>query len=288
MGVLLFCSKNNRDYWEQYPRRCYRFRAGTEKPGKKFIDRVESKVPGTKRVIQHPLWWVLDNPEPDLESVHQQMRELEPNVYRRLFQKSRKYGSSPRRTLRTPFQIGNIGRISNLDALAGLLLLLRETELSNQDDYHLECQEQILELLERLSSFSPYNAIAEPLSELIIERFLKPDPESKNAPPAKPADIQRKAFENALTIKAAMQQGYISDSPQDQLDFLYRLQLERSRYKPPDLQFDLFPIRLCSYTSEPFRSKQHRQANSNGRVVQVRQYTQVRALDGFAHCAGHT
>ncbi|WKD51045.1 hypothetical protein [Microbulbifer spongiae] len=281
-------SKSNRDYWEQYPRRCYRFRAGTEKPGKKFIDRVESKVPGTKRVIQHPLWWVLDNPEPNLESVHQQMRELEPNVYRRLFQKSPKHGPSPRRTLRTPFQIGNIGRISNLDALAGLLLLLRETELSNQQGYNLECQEQILELLERLSSFSPYNAIAEPLSELIIERFLKPDPVSKNASPTKAADIQRKAFENALTIRAAMQQGYISSSPQDQLDFLYRLQLERSRYKPPDPQFDLFPIRLCSYTSEPCRSKQHRQVDSNSRAVQVRQYTQLRALDGFAHCTGHT
>ncbi len=216
------------------------------------------------------------------------MRQLEPNVYRRLFQKSRKHEPSPRRTLRTPFQIGNIGRINNLDALAGLLLLLRETELSNQHDYHQECQEQILELLERLSSFSPYNAIAEPLSELIIERFLNTSASSKKTSPADKPDIQRKAFEYALTIKAAMQQGYVSSNPEDQLDFLYRLQLERNRYKPPDPQFELFPIRLCSYTSEPCRANQHRQANSNSRAVQVRQYTQLRALDGFAHCAGHT
>lgn len=281
-------SANSRDYWEQYPRRCYRFRAGRETPGDKFIDRVERKVPGTKRVIQHPLWWVLDNPESDLESVHQQMRQLEPNVYRRLFQRSRKHGPSPRRKLRTPFQVGNIGRVKNLDALAGLLLLLRETELNNQHDYNLECQEQILELLERLSSFSPYSAISEPLSELIIERFLNTGPNSKQTAPADKTEIQRKAFENALTIRAAMQQGYISSNPQDQLDFLYRLQLERSRFKPPDPQFDLFPVRLCSYTSELFRSKQHRQTSSNSGAVQVRQYTHMRALDGFAHCAGHT
>lgn len=294
-------NRSDGEFWDKCSKRFHQYRQGKKTPGDDYRDHVESKLIGSKQIFDHPLWWILDNPQAEKDDIHDHMRMLCPPVYNRLFRCAKKHGPSARRTLRNFNQIRNIGAENNLDALAGLLMLLQEIELNQQYDYYGHCHYEIRDLLSRLAIMSPYHRIAERLGQLITERFklhnelieafqtTGDNTHSIGALiPENEWDIQREAFENVIVLNMAKRIGLVSDQLTDQLEYLFQWQLESpKRYQPPNPQLELFPLHLCSYTSEPFRSKQHKRTNSNSEPVQVRQYTHMRALDGFAHCAGH-
>ena len=297
-----FSDISNTEFWKSCSRRFHHFKAGTKTPGPKYIEYVNNKIPGTASIFGLQLWWILENPQASLRDIRSHMQNLEPLVYNRLFRKPKSSGPSPRRILRNLNQIRNIGRINTLDALAGLLMLQREIEITEQYDYYGECKYEIRDLLSRLAAFSPYSEIAESLDSLITERFIAiknplPDECRKGnnsdlcicyLSPDTYWDVHLEALENVLILWKARYQRHISRKPEALLDHLFFEQLKSSRrYQPPDPQQDLFPIRLCSCASRPCRSKQYIRSVPNRTPVQLDQNTHLRALDGFAHCAGH-
>lgn len=99
-----------------------------------FIDALNAEYKGTKRLLEHPLWIILSNPEASLEEVYQCMRLLHPNIQRHLFNFDEITGEPLRKKLRKPHDIYKITARGDLDALAHALLTIREMELLNRLD----------------------------------------------------------------------------------------------------------------------------------------------------------
>lgn len=224
---------------EQLSGKFYAYQKGRT-PTQRMI-REAAQVPGlegTETIFDLPLWQILSNPQASQAQLIQIMRSLDDTLYNRLFQQRKCHGPSARRTLRSCIQVFDIGRISTLDALTALLLLMRETEVNQQWDLYIDTKWEVNNLLARLATFEPFYFVAEELNNYIQQHFIRrnhplPDtlkipgsneyPICYRGPPASP-NVMFEAELNAITLSYAVSFQKVKPDKASQLDYLFLLQ----------------------------------------------------------------
>lgn len=116
------------DSISQYRNKWIRYEDGMHRPQSELLKLVEKKCPGSARDLDHPLWRVLDARDLKVLRGDQFLRTLGPGVQSAIFTPE---GDSPfAQSARMPVNhvvLNRLQRKANLDALACLIWLLRES-----------------------------------------------------------------------------------------------------------------------------------------------------------------
>ena len=187
--------KQYSDLWKQYSRRFYHYVKGVKTPSERFRKQVEKYARGTNAIFHHPLWKILQSPQAPQSDLNEWLKQLEPKVYNHLFKQSKKHGDSPRRAVRGYFYVGNIARKNSLDALAAILMLMREAELKQDFETYVTCKWEVTDLIVRLALYHPFYEVAEPIYDLVYKEFIK-----RNNPLPQANDDQDRSLQSILYI----------------------------------------------------------------------------------------
>lgn len=161
--------QKNQEFWKTTSRVFYKYASGkTIIEDKELIDTIEQELPGTKRILTHPLWFILLNPDCDLDSINKKMLLLSPNIRDQIFQTY-----SPIRKKHLDYlSFFHICMESDIDALACFLLIGREHEILDNLPVTREAKSFTFILFFRLSYFAPFNVVDDELYEIIYESFV--------------------------------------------------------------------------------------------------------------------
>ena len=286
------------DFWQDYSRRFKQYLKQLKTPSDEYIDLINKLLPKTKLIFQHPLWKILDAPNATQQEIDCWLTELEPNAYRRIFRSSKRSGKRDRRTIRGSEYISNISKENNLDALAALLLLMREAEINEDFVTCVDSKWEAQDLLCRLATFSPVREIAADLNDLIDERFIRkatpgiPPHQQKFIDQLLPKlDILREAELNGQSILHSLILGFLPfEDEEAQLHYLYKGHQFAKQSLIIDTasepQSDLFPKELISEASRVVRDFRNNRAVGISEADQFGRNMHVDALAIFARRAG--
>ncbi len=165
-------NEKNEFFWDAYSRRFYKYAKGTGIRDKRFINLVESHVPGTKQILLHPLWDILRHPEASLEDIFHYMNNLDFNLRKKLFTTDRLSKALVRKKLQNLSQVYYVAVENNLDALACLLMFIREAEINKQVQAYITCKWEVVYLIYRLAICSPYQDVMYVLHEVVFRLFI--------------------------------------------------------------------------------------------------------------------
>jgi hypothetical protein len=234
--------KKNPAYESQYSRCMYKYDKGAKIRNGEFSEMIEAGLPGTKRLLNHPLWKILGNPNADIVQLSNFTEDLDLNVRQKLFTLDKRDGIYKRRELKKLKDIYYISLINNIDALACLLILIREFEIKKHIDPYNMCKWEAYLLLMRLALFQPLNSLIYPIYKLIYPSFI-----GKNYPIPKsfqtylsihhpeyfmpPRDININYFmkANQLILDEAIKINAISTDENEQLKFLFWVDASEKR-----------------------------------------------------------
>lgn len=148
--------------------------ARKERPVKdaRLVRDIENSYPGTKRVLYHPLWFILDEPFAGLDTIHDQMRMLNLDIQGQLFQKNHETNFYERKKWPYWQSFYKIDMVNDLDALACFLMLINEMESMEKWFGFTKTKWFALGVFLRLSHFYPFSVIADDLYELIHYSFI--------------------------------------------------------------------------------------------------------------------
>lgn len=163
----------NKLFWETYSRKFYKYNKGGGIRDKKFIDLVESHVPGTKKILLHPLWDILKNPDASLEDIFAYMNRLDFDLRKKLFTTHQISKALVRKPLRQFSQIDYVALGNDLDALACLLMLMRESEIKEKIQAYLHCKWEAVFLVHRLAMISSYQGVIHLLYQSVFKLFIE-------------------------------------------------------------------------------------------------------------------
>ncbi|MEO9943779.1 hypothetical protein [Paraglaciecola sp.] len=165
----------NKQYWESYSRTFYKYARGEscikDQSLILHIDKYEA-YRGVKEVLNHPLWLILENPDASLHDVHAYMHQLKPSFQQRLFKLDKNINTLTRKYWSHTDQLSRISMENNLDALACLIMLLREMELLNKWHAYVKVKWEVHFLFLRLSYFDPLLSIREVLYHFMDTYFF--------------------------------------------------------------------------------------------------------------------
>jgi len=159
-------------FWPNCSGKLYKNMRGIPVCNNQLIDNIEKEIKGSKRLLKHPLWKVLETPRMTLNSVHNLMKELSPNIVNRLFKEDALTGNIIRKQLTRKDQITRIAMMNNLDALACLLLFVRESELLNESASYIQAKWGVDFLLKRFLAIYPYSSIMDDIYEIVYQSFI--------------------------------------------------------------------------------------------------------------------
>jgi hypothetical protein len=164
---------NPKNFWDTYTGRLEKNSLGVPVKDKNFIKEMNDLQPGTARILSHPLWDILFNPQATSDEIYQYMDRLEPRIKNKLFSYNTTSGLIQRKELRLRSHVYYIAKLNNIDALACLLMLARESEIKGAFQAWRLCLREAKDLWIRLSIFEPYKHIDLILIELIFNNFIK-------------------------------------------------------------------------------------------------------------------
>ena len=271
------------EFWVHYSRKFYRYDKGAPislKRSKKMVETIEEILPGTRRILEHPLWLVLANPEASLGELDSYTGTLNPALIERLKETDKVTGNRTWRKWTTHSQLYRISMLNNMDALAALLILIRVCEIKNWVHPYIEAKWTVMYLISRLASFRPFMFIAEEFYHHIYEGFIlknSPLPEKLTIPAVQyfpayfssPPDFHTIYGEiqmNTGIVWHAAQLGLVEENEREQMMFLFWMlhffdrttidkQLKELTQAPPS--FDEIPEPLCTLM-EKFRGDSRR------------------------------
>lgn len=303
--VLEKTGNSKEDFWQDYSKRFYQYLKGVKSPSRSYRHQLERLLPGTSEIFDHPLWSIIENPLATSKDINDYMQNLEPNIYRRLFKHSKRSGIAERRQIRGIPYIGNIGKESSLDALAALLMLIREAEIKEDFITYTDAKWEVQDLLTRLAVFAPFSEISEDLNKLIDERFIRriapypPMPQHPktneyphlyHGPQSKP-DIKHVAQKNGESLLRGLATGVLSVDEKKQMDYLFQLR-QFTKRDPQEhktaRQVDCFTQELRSITSKLINDFRNCCAGLNSASDQEEWNMQLHALHVFARYSGFT
>lgn len=100
------------------------------------------------------------------------MGKLPTNLYGKLFKKPKKHGQSDRRRLTSCIQVFDVGRIGNFDALAAIILLMRETELRWKPDLYIDTKWEVINLITRMATLDSAEDFWHRIYQTIHQEFI--------------------------------------------------------------------------------------------------------------------
>lgn len=222
-----------------YSRRLYKNSKGTRVRDSEIIIRAENLCPGTQRIIFHVLWDILERPITTIDEVYEYMQKLDIDCVQRLFNIDVNTNAFSRKKLRKE-TIFRIMMKNNMDALACILLLIRETELTSNLSANIWCRWRAHELVARLMLFSPFVQLGvefiHTLYELFIENSDIPIPDDlkafrSNLDTPNRSELRRSIILNLDLLKAMKGINSISSSDIDkQLTFLFWADIKTDKY----------------------------------------------------------
>ena len=141
-----------------------------------LINRIDKEYPGTERVFRHPLWFILEHPLADKETIYKKYGTLNSNIKDQLFKNDKKSLSDRRKKWSSTRPFYAISMQNNLDALACLLMLVKEMNIKERWHSYALAKRLALSLFFRLSYVSPLNIVADNLYEIIHNNFIAENP----------------------------------------------------------------------------------------------------------------
>ena len=175
---------------------------------------------------------MLKNPFSEQNTIHNQMRELNLDVQGYLFKKNIETSFYERRSWRGKNTIYYMDAISDIDVLAGFLMIIRESDITGMWYSYTESKWFILGVFLRLSYFSPFNVVADQLYNVIDELFIgRRNPLAINykkyfsnelyLPPPHIKSIEAMHDKLSSILQRARHHGLEEIDKQSQLRFLY-------------------------------------------------------------------
>jgi hypothetical protein len=137
-----------------------------------LVEEIERQYPGTTKILDHPLWFILNNPSSNLKAIHKNMQSLNPDVRSIVCVDRKKAGFYPRRKYTDVRFLYRIGMKNDLDALACLLMITREMEILERWDRYIHAKWVIHWLFFRLTDFEPFKIVADKLYKIIYGLFI--------------------------------------------------------------------------------------------------------------------
>ncbi|MBW9335675.1 hypothetical protein FEE59_19360 [Herbaspirillum sp. RU 5E] len=114
--------------WQKYSR-------GSNTPRSREVDLAETRAPGTAQQLRHILWDVLKTESPDPVDIHQWLARLQPSSQGILFVGAPTALSGPGSRAEVNSRlIRRLHRRANIDALAALVILLKEALMLGRRD----------------------------------------------------------------------------------------------------------------------------------------------------------
>lgn len=222
-----------------YSRRLYKNSKGTRVRDSEIIIRAENLCPGTQRIIFHVLWDILERPITTIDEVYEYMQKLDIDSVQRLFNIDMNTNAFSRKKLRKE-TIFRIMMKNNMDALACILLLIRETELTSNLSANIWCRWRAHELIARLMQISPFVQLGVVFIHTLYEQFIEysdiPIPDDikafrSNLNTPNWDDLRRSIILNLNLLKAMKGKNLISSSDFDkQLTFLFWADIKTDKY----------------------------------------------------------
>ncbi len=166
--------ESNGKFWCRNSRIFYKYANGEKaiRNNVALINKIEKEFPGTKLILNHPLWFILENPLSDLETIHSLMHSLNPGIQAQLFKKNSQTNLYERKAWPYKQDFYYIDMHSDLDALACFLMIIRETEILEHWISYTQSKWFALGVFLRLSYFKPLNTVADDLYKIIYEVFI--------------------------------------------------------------------------------------------------------------------
>ena len=151
----------------------YKYACGERSINNDFlIGEIEKEFPGVTKILDHPLWLILKNPSCSRKAITKNMQSLLPSIRSIVCIKEKKEGIYPRRESINTQSLYNISKNNDLDALACLLMIIREMEILKEWAIYTDAKWFAHDLLLRLTYFHPYKIVAEKIYKIIYALFL--------------------------------------------------------------------------------------------------------------------
>lgn len=157
----------HRNKWSKYE-------IGTHVPEKKLVAKAEIKVPGSARILNHPLWEALRIRQPKKLTPNARFQQLGSRTCKVVY-KTLPFGSgggASRRALHRTLPM--LERRAGIDALAALTILLKEANARSDTGAAMEIGRSLYNVLLMLcGATTSFGSIAEELIELYSERIFR-------------------------------------------------------------------------------------------------------------------
>ncbi len=178
LGQILHLHPDSHDahYWQ---RQLQSYAYGVV-PHKRTVTKIENIIPGSRESLRSPLWQILSNPDALIDELEYMLRLTSGPLHALLFHHAEPTERAARKKITKALQFNAISRITSLDALGTLLILMREAELTFLHDdkdiaafkRHNDLKWSVNFMLARLMLVKAFEYIAYFVGTIIDERFL--------------------------------------------------------------------------------------------------------------------
>jgi len=145
--------------------RMSRYARGMHIPHPRLVARAEQLFPGGRALLEHPLWQILD-PSQDaaIQRAHW-LKAMCPDV-QRIWLRARSGSTDRVRARATPSLVKHLERVGNVDALASILLLLREALVDGDAEFSYRCAQGAWRVLLMMGASLPFFMVLPDLAKL--------------------------------------------------------------------------------------------------------------------------
>lgn len=200
----------------------YCYRNGEHFPNKKTREACAIKAPQAEILLQSPLWDILQNPDAKDSSIEKMFSMVGGDIQQHIFTQ-RRTGKPPQRVrIDSIIQAQNVARHCSIDALAILLITIRESELRQDFETFIDCKWEVNYILPIMALSKQFRLIATDIYNLIYEDFicrLNPIPntllgrDARSNPalyfgPQKKYDLQKKVDEHLDLLHSIVPSGH--------------------------------------------------------------------------------
>lgn len=151
-----------------------KYAIGNRGPRSARVEKVEIEVPGTARLLKHPLWNILRKPALSVIETEVWIRTLDGDVQAILLRKNQH--RNPDMTVSGPVvskaQLDMLKRRAGLDSLAALVILARKATRQGQSDTALKICDYIYQVLLITCLLSPFRLLVREMFDCFQRRVF--------------------------------------------------------------------------------------------------------------------
>lgn len=150
-----------------------KYAIGLARPSKALVARVDRKIRGSARLLQHPLWEILRENSKSNKRKESWLGRLSPDVQRIVLEQNLIISATGEGTFPTASQLQMLERRAGIDSLAYLSLLLVEAlESEGQTEVALSIAQSLYRVLLMTCVYHPFINFADELFDCFRRRLL--------------------------------------------------------------------------------------------------------------------